>query len=60
MSFDEIIQRCSSDFSFFMSMMVWVSFLLGMAWSAGKEFFSALIKLIWKQWNSSWFSNRKR
>ena len=44
MTFEEIILKCSSDFSFFMLMMVWVSFLLGMAWSAGKEFFAAVFR----------------
>lgn len=46
MSYDEIIQRCSSDFYFFMALMSWFAFFLAMAWRAGKEFVDAVSWLI--------------
>lgn len=60
MSFDEIIQRCSSDFSFFLALLVWVALFVGMAWSVGKEFIAAVIELIRKKCKTLEQFNRKR
>jgi len=60
MTFDEVIQRCSSDFSFFLALLVWVSFFVGMAWSTGSEFITAVIDLIRKKWKDLTLLNRKR
>lgn len=51
MSYDEFIQQCSSDFYFFVGLMVWFSWFSAMAWSLGKDIYDMVFSLIRKLWN---------
>ena len=48
MSYDEFFQKCSSDFHFFASFMVWFSLFSAMMWSLGKYIYGSVFSLIRK------------